>query len=67
LLEIFGPALALADDPEGAVTLLRPAFERLWNDDLGYRLAGLEAIAGGLKPDLLPGIVIAEVLETTAG
>jgi tetratricopeptide (TPR) repeat protein len=40
--------LARAGDHEGAVTLLRPAFERLGNDDLGYRLANLEAISGEL-------------------
>ncbi len=45
-LDTVGRALARADDPEGAVTLLRAAFERLRNDDLGYRLANLEAIIG---------------------
>lgn len=47
-LETVGRALARVDDLEGAVDLLRPAFERLRNDDLGYRLANLEAIAGNL-------------------
>ncbi|MEX1310474.1 MAG: serine/threonine-protein kinase [Candidatus Sulfomarinibacteraceae bacterium] len=47
-LEALGRALAWADDPEGAIELLQPAFERLRNDDLGYRLANLEAIAGRL-------------------
>jgi len=47
-LETAGRALAWAGDLEGAVELLRPAFERLRNDDLGYRLASLEAIAGDL-------------------
>ncbi len=48
-LETVGRALAWADDPEGAIELLRPAFERLRNDDLGYRLANLEAITGDLE------------------
>jgi len=47
-LETMGRALARVDDLEGAVGLLRPAFERLGNDDLGYRLANLEAISGDL-------------------
>ena len=45
-LETLARALAWADDPKGAIELLQPAFERLRNDDLGYRLANLEAIAG---------------------
>ncbi len=47
-LETVGRALAQAGDLEGAIELLRPAFEKLRNEDLGYRLASLEAIAGNL-------------------
>jgi len=47
-LDTIGRALAWVDDLEGAVELLRPAFERLGDDDLGYRLASLEAITGDL-------------------
>jgi len=47
-LDTVARALAWADDRDGAVDLLREAFERLRNDDLGYRLANLEAIGGDL-------------------
>lgn len=47
-LESLGRSLARVDDVEGAVAILRPAYERLRNEDLGYRLANLEAILGDL-------------------
>jgi tetratricopeptide (TPR) repeat protein len=47
-LDTVARALAWTDDREGAVDLLREAFERLRNDDLGYLLANLEAIEGDL-------------------
>jgi hypothetical protein len=66
-LETVGLALAQAGDLDGAIELLRPAFERLRNEDLGYRLASLEAIAGNLDAaSSWPGILIAEVLAATA-
>lgn len=34
-----------AEDHSGAVRLLRPAHDRLGDDDLEYRLANLEAVA----------------------
>ena len=45
-LDTVARALAWTDDREGAVDLLREAFPRLGNDDLGYRLANLESIEG---------------------
>lgn len=48
-LESLGRSMARTDDVEGAVALLRPAYERLRNEDLGYRLANLEAISGDLE------------------
>jgi len=47
-IDVMGRALARADDAEGAIELLGPSFSRLGNDDLGFRLANLEAIAGDL-------------------
>jgi Protein kinase domain len=48
-LDTVARALAWADDRDGAVDLLREAFARLRNDDLGFRLANLEAIGGDLE------------------
>ncbi len=47
-LDAVAGALAWMDDLDGAVELLREAYDRLRNDDLGYRLANLEAIRGEL-------------------
>lgn len=47
-LDTLGQALARADDLDRAVEILGPAFLRLQNDDLGFRLANLEAIRGDL-------------------
>lgn len=66
-LETVGRALARAGDLEGAIELPRPAFEKLRNEDLGYGLASLEAIAGNLDASLSwLGILIGEVLAATA-
>lgn len=45
-LDSVGRSLARTGDLGAAIELLRSAFQRLQNDELGYRLANLEAIAG---------------------
>jgi len=46
--DAIGRAYVNVDDLSRAIEVLGPAYERLGNDDLGYRLANIEAVSGDL-------------------